>query len=121
MHGGFDDDLAAGVASDSTRFGWVRRLVKAQPSLVLVDGQLLRDTLARERLTESEVLQAIRLRGAGAGAVEDVGAVVLEIDGTLSVIPRAAMGAGSALADVAAFSRGWWRRCAPRAPDRSTS
>jgi uncharacterized membrane protein YcaP (DUF421 family) len=86
------------VAWLSTRTVLVRRMVKSRSVLVLRDGRFIDAALRRERLTPSEVRQAIR--AGGNGAVEDIAAVVLETDGTLSVIPGAAVGSGSALCDV---------------------
>lgn len=48
-----------------------------------------------QRITESEVRQAVR--STGVGGLDLVAAVVLESDGTLSVITRAQMGQGTAL------------------------
>lgn len=86
------------VAWTSSRTDVARRMVKARPVLVLERGELLIPVLRRERLTEGEVRQAIR--SSGNGAVEDVAAVVLETDGTLSVILRSALGSGTSLDDV---------------------
>lgn len=86
------------VALLATRFGPVRRAVKSRPALVLWSGEILGDSALRARLTEGEIRQAIR--SSGAGALEDVGAVVLETDGTLSVIEAGSLGSGSALVDV---------------------
>jgi uncharacterized membrane protein YcaP (DUF421 family) len=49
-------------------------------------------------VTAGEVRQAVRSQGVG--GLEQVEAVVLETDGTVSVIPRAQAGSGDALADV---------------------
>ncbi|WP_372727390.1 DUF421 domain-containing protein [Nocardioides sp.] len=87
--------LAAVVAS---RVPGGRALVTARPTLVLRDGRMLTDALRDQRLTEGEVRQAIR--GTGAGDVAAIAAVVLESDGSLSVIARENAGDGSALADV---------------------
>jgi len=65
---------------------------------VLRDGQLLHDALRASRLAESEVRQAVR--SSGSGDLSQVGAVVLESDGTLSVITDGQMGDGSALGDL---------------------
>ncbi len=50
------------------------------------------------RLTEGEVRQAVR--STGAGGLESIAAVVLETDGSFSVITRAQKGSGSAQVDV---------------------
>ena len=59
---------------------------------------MLEGELRRQRLTEGEVRQAIR--ASGIGAVGAVASVVVESDGTLSVIPGDKMGDGTALADL---------------------
>ncbi|MCI0385737.1 DUF421 domain-containing protein [Streptomyces sp. CNQ085] len=75
-----------------------RRLIKAEPTLLLSGGSLLGESMARQRVTESEVLQAIRSQGVG--SVEEVAAVVLETDGKFSVITRPPAGSGSSLSEV---------------------
>jgi len=62
------------------------RLVKATPTLLLYRGEVLHDALRRTRVVESEVLAAVR--ESGYLALEQVEAVVLETDGTFSVIKR---------------------------------
>ncbi|WP_332825477.1 DUF421 domain-containing protein [Ramlibacter sp.] len=59
--------------------------VRSEPRLLLENGRLLEDALRRERVTRGEVLSA--LRSAGIARVEYAAAVVLETDGTLSVVP----------------------------------
>lgn len=70
----------------SVRVGWIRRTVTGEPTLLLHEGALLPDALRRERITADEVRAGIR--AAGVPCVEDVMAVVLETDGSLSVIPQ---------------------------------
>lgn len=82
----------------SVRFAFVRHLVKAQPTLLLDSGRLLPDALRSQRVTESEVRAAIR--AAGIAKLEDVSAVVLETDGSFSVIKDMQAASGSALRDV---------------------
>jgi uncharacterized membrane protein YcaP (DUF421 family) len=75
-----------------------RRFVNAEPTLVVSNGEVLETSLSRLRLTRGEVLQAVR--SSGQGGLDGIAAVVLEPDGTLSVIRRSAMGDGQALAEV---------------------
>lgn len=75
-----------------------RRFVNAEPTLVVIHGVVVQDALSRLRLTRGEVLQAVR--SSGQGGLDGVAAVVLEPDGTLSVVPRSAAGDGTALAEV---------------------
>lgn len=82
----------------SVRVGWFRRTVKAEPALLLHRGVLQEDTLRAERVTAGEVRQAVRSQGIGDLSL--VEAVVLETDGSFSVIPCSQAGSGSALADL---------------------
>lgn len=90
--------LQLAVAWSSTRWPSVRRLAKSEPTLLVRDGEMLTDRLASHRITAAEVRQAVR--SSGIGGLDAVAAVVLETDGTVSVIPRRAMASGNALADV---------------------
>jgi uncharacterized membrane protein YcaP (DUF421 family) len=86
-----------------SRYRWAARYLTASPALLVRNGQLLEDQLRRERVTPAEIRAAVRR--AGLARVEDVLAVVLETDGSLSVVPKGTP-AGSALVDVApSFSR----------------
>ncbi|WP_206515773.1 DUF421 domain-containing protein [Streptomyces sp. S063] len=89
--------LQFATAWASVRFRSVRSLVKAEPTLLLRDGRMLHDALRRQRVTPDEVRQAVRTQGTG--GLELVYAVVLETDGTFSVISHAQSGSGSALMD----------------------
>lgn len=86
------------VAWSSTRWPSVRRLAKSEPTLLVRDGEMLTDRLVSHRITAGEVRQA--LRSSGIGGLDAVAAVVLETDGTISVIPHGDMASGNALADV---------------------
>ena len=83
------------VAFLAARIGVVRRAVKSEPVILLLDGEFLEVRLREERLSPEEVYQAIR--GSGVGGTELVASVVLETDGSLSVITRSQQGSGSAL------------------------
>ncbi|NCT90736.1 DUF421 domain-containing protein [Cellulomonas sp. APG4] len=73
-----------------------RALVTASPTVLLEDGVMQQDEMRRRRVTPSEVRQAVR--ATGVGGLDQVAAVVLETDGTMSVITREQRGDGSALA-----------------------
>lgn len=72
------------VTWSSVRVGWIRRAVTGEPRLLLHRGRMLQDALREARITESEVLAAVR--SAGIPALRDAEAVVLETDGSLSVV-----------------------------------
>ncbi|PZF53895.1 DUF421 domain-containing protein [Curtobacterium sp. MCSS17_008] len=86
------------VAWISSRVPAFRSVVTARPAVVLWHGELQSAALRANRLAASEVRQAVR--SAGTGDMSTVAAVVVETDGTLSVIPEDALGDGSALADL---------------------
>lgn len=75
-----------------------RMFVNAEPTLLVREGEVIQAALSRARLTRGEVLQAVR--SSGQGGLDRVAAVVLEPDGTLSVVPTSAKGDGRALTDV---------------------
>lgn len=70
----------------SVRSSTVSNLVKSEPSLLLYNGRLLPDALRRERVTEDEVRAAAR--ASGQPVLDDLLAVVLETDGTFTVVPQ---------------------------------
>ena len=87
----------------AVRSSWVQKLIKAEPALLLHKGQFQKDVMKRERVAEGEVLAALRTNGIS--AVEDADAVVLETDGSFSVITDLSKSTASALKDVKEFDR----------------
>ncbi|WP_128892402.1 DUF421 domain-containing protein [Erythrobacter sp. HKB08] len=62
----------------------IAKAVRSEPKLLLRDGEFQDEALANERVTRDEVEAAIRKDGHG--RVEEITAVVLESDGSMSVI-----------------------------------
>ncbi|WP_346797166.1 DUF421 domain-containing protein [Halomonas sp. Bachu 37] len=84
------------VTWTSVRIRWVRQLVTGEPALVLYQGSLLPQALKSARVTEDEVRAAAR--SSGFARLEELEAVVLETDGSFSVVPsNEAPTTGSAL------------------------
>lgn len=83
----------------STRSSAVRDFVKAEPTMLLHRGRFLRRAMKLERVTEEEILAA--LRSQGVGSVEEVEAVVLETDSSFSVLKSPTGAPDSTLANVA--------------------
>ena len=73
--------LVSRLSVASSRFS---QLVRSQPRLLLEDGHFRDAAMADERVTRDEIEAAVR--NAGIGRIEAVAAVVLETDGSLSVI-----------------------------------
>ena len=80
----------------STRVAFARRMLTSEATVLLRDGQMIAAAMGKERITEHSVREAVR--SAGIGGLELVAAVVLETNGTLSVIAMAQAGTRSALA-----------------------
>jgi uncharacterized membrane protein YcaP (DUF421 family) len=72
------------VSRASIQWRRVERLVKSEPVLLYRSG-FLRGPMRRARVTEDEVRQAAR--ASGKASLDDVAAVVLETDGSFSVLP----------------------------------
>lgn len=99
--------LQGAVALLASRSGVVRRAIKSEPRLVLHRGRMLDEAMRAERLSEAEVLAA--LRASGEADVSGVYAVVLETNGDLSVIsnrPDGSAGAMELVPEARARERG---------------
>jgi len=71
------------LAELAARFPKLERIINGEPTLLLSNGKFIPGALKKERVTEEEVRGAIR--GEGVTRVEDVNAVTMENDGTLTV------------------------------------
>jgi uncharacterized membrane protein YcaP (DUF421 family) len=80
------------IAWVSVRSPQFQALIKAEPTLLLHRGRFLERAMKAERLTREEILAA--LRASGAAEPGEIAAVVLETDGTLSIIPDAGANGG---------------------------
>jgi uncharacterized membrane protein YcaP (DUF421 family) len=94
-----DTSVLAGLTSATTllvsnralsalmeRWGWLRRIVVGHPILLYYKGHFLPKRVRETGLTEDDVREGIRERGYD--NLDQVRLVVLEIDGTISVVPR---------------------------------
>lgn len=87
----------------SVRVNWIENIVKSRPELLMTNGVMREGALKRTRVSESEVLAAVR--AAGIGSTTDVDAVVLETDGSFSVIRDVDAVDRGALRDVAGIPK----------------
>jgi uncharacterized membrane protein YcaP (DUF421 family) len=90
--------LQSVVAWVTVRRPGLRQVVTARPTLLLRDGCVLPSSLRDERVTLDEIRQAVR--ASGSGDLSSIAAVVLESDGSLSVIAAAKAGDRSSLREV---------------------
>lgn len=89
------------VSFITSRFVKGQTAVRAEPTLLVRRGELLEEAVVSARLTEAEVLQAIR--AAGFGGLDQLAAVCLESDGSLSVVGSDSLGDGTALSTVGSW------------------
>jgi uncharacterized membrane protein YcaP (DUF421 family) len=62
------------------------RAIKSQPTLLCYEGQMLRDAMKAQRISEEEIFAALRENGLA--SLEETKAVILESQGELSVVKR---------------------------------
>lgn len=72
------------VAFTSVRWQTFAKAVRSEPALLIRSGQFCDAAMRRERITRDEAMSAVR--ASGGQDVDEVQAVVLESDGTLSVV-----------------------------------
>jgi uncharacterized membrane protein YcaP (DUF421 family) len=77
----------------------LQRLVKNEPKLLFYEGRFLRDAMRADRVIEEEVEAAMQQQGLG--DLKEIGAAVLETDGTMTVVPRGGLESASALRGMA--------------------
>lgn len=90
--------LQYGVTWVSVRAPFFQRVIKAEPRLLFYQAQFLDEAMKKERVTREEVWAAAR--ASGIAGMDDIVSIVLETDGTLSIVRGPADGAESTLRNV---------------------
>lgn len=85
----------------SYRSHTVKSLVKATPSLLVYKGELLEHVMKKERVTHEEVYAKAREKGFS--SLKDVDAVVMETDGSLTIISDMSSEGAKAMKQVKHF------------------
>lgn len=85
----------------SVRSETVSRLVKAEPRLLFHKGKYLQSAMKAERVNKEELLQA--MRSEGIGREEQVEAVVLETDGSFSIVYKGEDDTAIVLSNVSGY------------------
>lgn len=89
------------VAFAVVRWPFLQNVTTSEPELMLYDGKPLRDVMERGRVHIGQLESAVR--SAGHMSFADIQAVVLEPDGSFSVIPRQDPGDASAMEGVSNY------------------
>lgn len=79
----------------SVRWPWIRALLTGEPRLLLYQGECLPKAMRRARVAEEEIRAAVR--SAGLARLEEAEAIILETDGSLSVVKSKSDPGASAL------------------------
>ena len=87
------------ITWSSVRWRSVGRLVKSEPTLLFYEGHFLPDAMRNERVARVEIDAAVRQNGYG--GVDEVRAVVLETDGSMSVVTKGDVSAAPSLDPLA--------------------
>ena len=95
--------LQLAVAWLGMRGQYLHKLLKGQPVLLLHKGRLLEESIRKQGLTEAGILFAARTRGIS--DLEQIEAIVLETDGSLSVLEGGEKATLSALRDVGPYNK----------------
>lgn len=90
--------LQFAVTWSSVRVRWVRRLATGEPRMLLYCGEVLPAALRKARVAEDELRAAVR--SAGVESLKEVHAVVLETNGSFSVVRPGEGGSDSSLVGV---------------------
>ncbi|HYH19859.1 MAG TPA: YetF domain-containing protein [Azospirillum sp.] len=86
----------------SVRSPRFQAMIKDEPTLIVRHGRFLESALKAQRMTREEVLAA--MRASGVPDIETVAAVVLETDGSVSILTDAGGGRAEALSNVARWA-----------------
>lgn len=86
------------VAWLSVRVPAIQQLVKSEPTLLFHQGEMLQAALRSQRVTPEEVRAAVRTQGFS--QMSEVEAVILETDGSFSILPATDQPATSVLGEV---------------------
>lgn len=86
------------VTWSSVRWAWLRKVITGEPAMLFYQNQFLSSALLHARMTEDEVRAAVR--ATGVESMAEVKAVVLETDGSMSVIKHSSQDGPSSLDGV---------------------
>ena len=83
------------------KFSFWKKMIRSNPRLLLYEGEYIMSNMKKARIVESEILSAVREKGYA--DLNDVYAVVMETDASLSVITKKGKSDKTTLADVEGY------------------
>ncbi|SDM76136.1 DUF421 domain-containing protein [Sediminibacillus halophilus] len=88
-------------AWSSIRSAFINRLIKAEPKLLFYQGRFFEQEMEKERIQRIEVFQAVRNQGLA--SMDMVEAVILETDGSMSILKKTRNDSHDTLENVKGF------------------
>lgn len=82
----------------SVRVKAVKKIITSEPVLLLYRGEMLREVMKKQRITEQEINMAVR--ESGETDLREIHSIVLETTGTMSVIAKSETGLADAMENV---------------------
>ncbi|GAA6771899.1 YetF domain-containing protein [Flavobacterium sp. CGRL2] len=76
----------------------MERLINAVPSLIFYDGKFIEKTMEKEAITKAEIFSTIR--NSGIDQIEEVKAIVMELNGQITVVRKSNGNGNSSLDDI---------------------
>lgn len=87
--------LFAWTASTSKK---MERIINDVPSLIFYDGKFIAEGMAKESITKTEIFSMIR--SSGIEHIDDLKAVVMEVNGELTIVMKSEGNGRSSLEDI---------------------
>jgi len=76
----------------------IEKIINAVPSLIFYNGEFIEHSMAKEAITKGEIFAQIR--NAGIDRIEEVKAVVMELNGEITVVRKSKGSGTSSLDDI---------------------
>lgn len=91
------------IAKLAVNVSYINKLIKSEPKILYLDGEYHRQAMKKERVLKKEIFQAARSQGIS--SMDEIDAVVLESDGSISIIKKSEQQSRETLNDVQGFER----------------
>ncbi|WP_421384930.1 DUF421 domain-containing protein [Bacillus salacetis] len=90
------------IAKLAVHVSFINKLIKSEPKILYIDGDYHTQAMKKERVMKKEILQAARSQGIS--SMSEITAVVLETDGSISIIKKSDQDTRETLNDVKGYN-----------------
>jgi uncharacterized membrane protein YcaP (DUF421 family) len=91
------------IAKLAVHIPFINELIKSDPKILYLDGDYHTGAMRKERVMKKEILQAARSQGIS--SMSEIDAVVLETDGSISIIKKSDQQPKETLQDVKGYTK----------------